>query len=56
MPGVIDLGFTMAEGTVVRTMDHGANRPGYIVTEGNNRAEAISRAEAAFAALKFNMR
>jgi len=56
MPGVIDLGFTMAEGTVVRTMDHGANRPGYIVTEGINRAEAISRAEAAFAALKFNMR
>jgi len=56
MPGIIDLGFTMAEGTVVRTMDHGANRPGYIVTEGNNRAEAIGRAEAAFAALKFNMR
>jgi biotin carboxylase len=55
MPGIIDLGFTMAEGTVVRTMDHGANRPGYIVTEGNNRAEAIGRAEAAFAALKFNM-
>lgn len=55
MPGIIDLGFTMAEGTVVRTMDHGANRPGYIVSEGINRAEAIGRAEAAFAALKFNM-
>jgi hypothetical protein len=55
MPGIIDIGFTMAEGTVVRTMDHGANRPGYIVTEGINRAEAISRAEAAFAALKFIM-
>ena len=56
MPGIIDIGFTMAEGTIVRTMDHGANRPGYIVTEGANRAEAISRAEAAFAALKFHMR
>ncbi|MFM2201254.1 MAG: hypothetical protein RL040_454 [Bacteroidota bacterium] len=55
MPGIIDIGFTMAEGTVVRTMDHGANRPGYIVSEGKNRAEAISRAEAAFAALKFIM-
>ena len=56
MPGIIDIGFTMAEGTVVRTMDHGANRPGYIVSEGINRAEAISRAEAAFAALTFHMR
>jgi biotin carboxylase len=55
MPGIIDIGFTMAECTVVRTMDHGANRPGYIVSEGINRAEAISRAEAAFAALKFIM-
>jgi len=56
MPGIIDLGFTMAEGTVVRTMDHGANRPGYIVSQGINRAEAMGCAEAAFAALKFNMR
>jgi biotin carboxylase len=55
MQGIIDIGFTMAEGTVVRTMDHGANRPGYIVTEGINRDEAMSRAEAAFAALKFIM-
>jgi biotin carboxylase len=55
MPGIIDLGFTMAEGTVVRTMDHGANRPGYVVSEGINRAEAMSRAEAAFASLKFHM-
>lgn len=55
MPGIVDLGFTMAPGTVVRTMDHGANRPGFVVSEGLTRAEAISRAEAAFAALKFNM-
>ena len=55
MEGVIDLGFTMAAGTEVRTMDHGANRPGFIVSEGLTRAEAISRAEAAFAALKFYM-
>lgn len=56
MPGIIDIGFTMAAGTEVRTMDHGANRPGYIVSQGSDRAEAISIAEAAFAALKFNMR
>jgi biotin carboxylase len=56
MEGVIDLGFTMAAGTEVKTMDHGANRPGFVVAQGNNRTEAIRRAEAAFAALKFNMR
>lgn len=55
MEGVIDLGFTMAAGTEVKTMDHGANRPGFVVSEGLTRAEAISRAEAAFAALKFYM-
>ena len=56
MEGVIDLGFTMAAGTEVKTMDHGANRPGFVVAQGNNRTEAIRRAEAAYAALKFNMR
>jgi biotin carboxylase len=56
MEGVIDLGFTMASGTEVKTMDHGANRPGFVVAQGNNRTEAIRRAEAAYAALKFNMR
>lgn len=55
MPGIIDVGFTMSKGTVVRTMDHGANRPGYIVSEGSHREEAISRAQAAFESLKFNM-
>ncbi|MFN5620375.1 MAG: ATP-grasp domain-containing protein [Flavobacteriales bacterium] len=54
--GIIDLGFTMEPGTEVRTMDHGANRPGFVVSHGENRTEAIRRAEAAFAALKFNMR
>jgi len=56
MEGIIDLGFTMAAGTEVKTMDHGANRPGFVVAQGNNRTDAIRRAEAAFAALKFNMR
>jgi biotin carboxylase len=56
MEGIIDLGFTMASGTEVKTMDHGANRPGFVVSQGLNRNEAIRRAEAAFAALKFNMR
>lgn len=55
MPGIIDLGFTMAPGTHVHAMDHGANRPGFVVSQGANREEAIQRAEAAFQSLKFNM-
>lgn len=55
LAGVIDMGFQMSAGTVVNTMDHGANRPGFIVTEGVNRAEAIRNAEAAYHTLKFHM-
>lgn len=55
MPGILDIGFTMEKGTIVRTMDHGANRPGYIVSEGQHREKAMQRAQAAFDALKFNM-
>lgn len=55
MPGIIDMGFHMASGTNVSTMDHGANRPGFIVSEGINRADAIQNAEDAFRKLKFHM-
>lgn len=56
LPGVIDIGFTMLPGTVVRTMDHGANRPGFIVTGGSNRNEALRNAENAFQSLQFHMK
>ncbi len=55
MEGVIDMGFHMAPGTNVATMDHGANRPGFIVTQGNNREDAIRNADAARNALTFHM-
>ncbi len=55
MQGIIDMGFHMAPGTNVSTMDHGANRPGFIVSQGINRADAINNAEAAFGKLIFHM-
>ncbi len=56
LPGIIDMGFTMAQGTVVKTMDHGANRPGFVVSQGQNRSEAVANAERAFNALDFDMK
>ena len=56
LPGIIDMGFTMVQGTVVKTMDHGANRPGFVVSQGQNRSEAVANAERAFNALDFNMK
>jgi hypothetical protein len=41
---------------VVHAMDHGANRPGFVVSQGENRVEAIRIAEQAFQTLKFEMR
>lgn len=55
MDGIIDIGFSMARGTEVKTMDHGANRPGFVVSSGSNRAEAIANAERAFHSLQFHM-
>ena len=55
LKGVIDMGFQMTSGTFVNTMDHGANRPGFIVTEGVDRSEAVGVANSAFNTLKFHM-
>jgi biotin carboxylase len=55
MHGVLDIGFTMKAGTQVGFMDHGANRPGFIVTQGMNRNDAISAANNAQASLKFSV-
>jgi biotin carboxylase len=56
IPGVIDIGFTMTPGTVVHAMDHGANRPGFVVTQGENRNHAIEVAENAYRSLNFEMK
>lgn len=56
IPGVIDIGFTMNPGTVVHAMDHGANRPGFVVTQGENRNHAIEVAESAYQSLNFDMK
>jgi biotin carboxylase len=56
LPGVVDIGFTMSPGNLVKTMDHGANRPGFVVTGGADRAEAIANAERAYNSLKFHMK
>jgi biotin carboxylase len=55
LSGVIDMGFHMAAGTVVNTMDHGANRPGFVVTEGTDRNDAVRIANMAFETLQFHM-
>ena len=53
--GVMDMGFNLASGTLVTTMNHGANRPGFVVTQGSSRAEAMSNAERAYRTLRFEM-
>lgn len=56
MYGVLDIGFTMKPGTQVGYMDHGANRPGFVVTHGKDRNDAIHAASAAQDSLKFSGR
>ena len=54
--GVLDMGFHLESGTRITTMNHGANRPGFVVTAGANRAEAIAIAEQAYRTLRFEMK
>lgn len=53
--GVLDLGFEMASGTVVKPFSSGAERPGYCVTTGKTREEAVAIAEKALATLRYTM-
>lgn len=53
--GVLDFGFHMAIGTKVEPYADGASRPGYCVTTGKTREEAIEIAEKAVATLRYKM-
>lgn len=56
MPGVLDLGFHMEPGTLVGAIAGDADRPGYIVTGGATRADAMRIADEAIASLHFRVR
>lgn len=53
--GVLDIGFEMASGTLVKPFTSGADRPGYCVTTGTTREEAIAIAEKAIATMRYTM-
>lgn len=55
MNGILDIGFTMSPGTLVTYMNHGANRPGFVVSMGDDRATAIALAENAIKSLHFEV-
>ncbi len=55
MPGILDLGFEMARGTRVAAISCDAARPGFVVSTGATRDEAMANARRAIAAVKFVM-
>ncbi len=56
MRGVLDLGFSLLPGTRVVPVEADAARPGYAVTTGGTRQEAMANADRAISALRFVMR
>lgn len=53
--GVLDFGFYMQEGAVVKPVTNGAARPGYCVTAADTRPEALAIAEQAVNSVQFIM-
>jgi biotin carboxylase len=53
MPGVLDMDFRMTAGTTAGPIAADADRPGFVVTAGADRAEADQRAADAIAALRW---
>lgn len=53
--GVLDFGFHMPSGTKVEPYADGASRPGYCITTGKTREDAIAIAEKALATLRYKM-
>jgi biotin carboxylase len=51
--GVLDIDFDLEPGTSVGAISGDADRPGYIVTSGKDRAHAVQVAQGAFDKLKF---
>jgi len=55
LPGILDFGFHMNPGTVVSAIAGDADRPGYAVTTGETREEAIENADRAIASIRYVM-
>ena len=53
--GILDFGFHMSPGTVVSAIAGDADRPGYAVTTGATREEAIENADRAIASIRYVM-
>jgi biotin carboxylase len=54
-PDVLDVLFDMKPGTVFTHIEHGAARPGYLVTTGETRDDAVAVANEVLASLQFEM-
>lgn len=54
-PGILDFGFHMNPGTVVSAIAGDADRPGYAVTTGDTREQAIENADRAIASIRYVM-
>jgi len=55
LPGILDFGFHMAEGTIVSAIAGDADRPGYAVAVGQTREEAMANADRAIASVRYVM-
>jgi hypothetical protein len=55
LPGILDFGFHMNPGTVVSAIGGDADRPGYAVTTGDTREQAIEYADRAIASIRYVM-
>jgi len=55
LPGVLDFGFSLEPGRVVGPVASDADRPGFVVTRGETREEAMAVADRAIARLEFVM-
>lgn len=55
LEGVLDFGFHMQAGTIVNAIEGDADRPGYCVTSGATRAEAMARADKAVNTMRYRM-
>lgn len=53
--GVLDLGFSMKPGTHVHDISGDADRPGFIVSVGANRSQAITNADEAIKKIHFKL-
>ncbi|MBU0638668.1 MAG: hypothetical protein KKB50_07375, partial [Planctomycetes bacterium] len=52
---ILEFGFNLAAGTVVRPISGDADRPGFVISTGVTRQEAIDSAQQAIGAVRFVM-